>query len=145
MTRGLLLDSHILLWLESEQRIRPETQFEIAAAAASRRLYMSDISVWEIGVALHKKSFDRRPDLQGLSVEAWFLRTVKLYGIQRIRISSRIALEAAKVPAISGYGDPGDCFLIATAHVRKLSLVTCDEKLLELAARDPKYLSVLRC
>jgi len=145
MIRGLLLDSHILLWLAAEVKVRHQAQFEIASAKADNRLYMSDISIWEIGVALHKKSFERRPDLQGLSIEAWFRKTTTLFGIRQIRISARIALEAAEVPAVYGSGDPGDCFLIATARIRKLSLVTHDDRILKLANRDPAYLAVIPC
>jgi PIN domain nuclease of toxin-antitoxin system len=145
MTRGLLLDSHILLWLAADLKIRPQAQFEIAAAKASHRLYMSDLSIWEIGTAFHRKSFERKPDLQGLSIEAWFRKTTKVFGVQQLRVSSRIALEAAEVPATSGYGDPGDCFLIATARIRNLSLVTRDTRIIELAEREPDYLSVIIC
>jgi PIN domain nuclease of toxin-antitoxin system len=56
-----------------------------------------------------------------------------------------VAVEAAAVPAVYGSGDPGDCFLIATARIRKLALVTRDSRILELAARDPGYLSVIPC
>jgi PIN domain nuclease of toxin-antitoxin system len=145
MTQGLLLDSHVLLWLEAESQIHPGTQFEIARAIALNRLYMSDISIWEIGVAFHRKAFERRPNLQGLSVEGWLGKTTALFGIRQVRISSRIALKAAEVPAVYGYGDPGDCFLIATARVRGLALVTRDSRILEFAARQPSYLTVIAC
>ena len=54
-------------------------------------------------------------------------------------------MEAAAVPAIYGYGDPGDCFLIATARVRRLALVTHHSRILDLAARNPSYLDVISC
>ncbi len=54
-------------------------------------------------------------------------------------------MEAARVPEIYGYGDPGDCFLIATARVHKLTLVTRDARILALAALQPEYLSALAC
>jgi len=143
MTSGLLLDSHILLWLEAESQIRPEARFEIARARALNRLYMSDISLWELGVAVYLKAFERRPNLQGLSIDSWFHKTTTLFGIHRLRISPRIAIEAAAVPAIYGYGDPGDCFLIATARIRKLTLVTRDTRIIALAKREPAYLTVM--
>ena len=58
-------------------------------------------------------------------------------------IDPRIAIEAAAVPAIYGYGDPGDCFLIATARIRKLTLVTRDTRIIALAKREPAYLTVM--
>ena len=101
---------------------------------------MSDISLWELGVASHKKAFERRPDLQGLTLDAWFAKKATSYGIRSLCISSRIALEAANVPSIYGSGDPGDCFLIATARIRKLTLVTRDYRIIKLANEERDYL-----
>lgn len=54
-------------------------------------------------------------------------------------------MEAANVPGIYGSGDPGDCFLIATARIRRLSLVRRDSKMIALAKREPDYLDVTVC
>lgn len=145
MIGGLLLDSHVLLWLESQSQIRPEAAAAIHSEGINRRQFMSDMSIWEFGVALRKKSFERRPDLQGLSVQQWFERTTVRLRVRPLRISSRIAVEAANVPGIYGSGDPGDCFLIATARVRRLSLVTRDSKMIALTKREPDYPDVTVC
>jgi PIN domain nuclease of toxin-antitoxin system len=142
MTDGLLLDSHILLWLEHQLPIGPRAALAIDRAARTHQLFISDISIWEFGVALHKKSFERRPDLRGLSPQEWFTRTTANLSVRRLRISAAIALEAANVPGIYGSGDPGDCFLIATARIRRLSLVTRDAKIIALAKRERGYLDV---
>jgi len=145
MTRGLLLDSHILLWLQLQMPLDSGALLRITQARASQRLFMSDISIWELGVAAHKKNFERRPDLRGLSVQQWFAKTTAQFQIRPLRISQGIALEAANVPGTYGSGDPGDCFLIATARVRRLSLVTRDTKMIALAKREPDYLDVTVC
>jgi PIN domain nuclease of toxin-antitoxin system len=44
-----------------------------------------------------------------------------------------------------GFGDPGDCFLIATAHLHRLTLITRDARIKVLANHDPRYLQVLDC
>ena len=54
-------------------------------------------------------------------------------------------MEAGNVPGVAGWGDPGDCFLIATAHIEGLTLVTRDTKIIELAGRRPDYLKVMPC
>jgi PIN domain nuclease of toxin-antitoxin system len=59
--------------------------------------------------------------------------------------SRTIAIETANVPSIYGRGDPGDCFLIATAHVRKFPIVTRDAAMADLALRRPDYLRVITC
>lgn len=85
------------------------------------------------------------PDLGGQTAEQYLADLTSRYGARLTQISDRIALEAALVPAIYGYGDPGDCFLIATAHVENLTLIRRDARILELAKRRPDYLSVIEC
>jgi PIN domain nuclease of toxin-antitoxin system len=62
-----------------------------------------------------------------------------------VLIGSEIALEAARVPAILGQGDPGDCFTVATARVKRLAVVTRDGALQSLSAAQPDYLDALPC
>ena len=145
MTDGLLLDTHTLLWLDAGSPIKPESRFEIGQARESEALYFSHISIWEIGVALHKKTLGKRPNLRGLTVEAWFAEVTVDIRVRPLSISDSIALEAADVPAVYGYGDPGDCFLIASARLQNLALVTRDARMIELASRRPDYLTVVPC
>jgi PIN domain nuclease of toxin-antitoxin system len=145
MNNGLLLDSHTLLWLDMKMPMHLKVEFEIAEAAAQGRLFLSDISIWELGLAGHKKNLERRPDLRGLSFAVWMKETVEAVGVDGVRISEAIAHEAAEVPSVYGSGDPGDCFLIATARLQNLVLVTRDAKIIRLAARLPDYLTVIAC
>ena len=66
-------------------------------------------------------------------------------GARLVPIHQKIALEAAEVVARTGHKDPGDCFLIATARVRRLPIITRDRVMRELAVADPTYLSVIEC
>ena len=70
---------------------------------------------------------------------------VQLLQAKVLDVNTDIALETARVSIHLGYGDPGDCFLIATARVHDLTLVTRDTRILALALREPAYLSVLAC
>ncbi len=101
--------------------------------------------LWELGLAMLKSRIEARPDLGGLSVKQYFVEANERYGLQMIPLSDEIALESAAVPAIYGSGDPGDCFLIATAHVENLTLVTRDARIIDLANRRPDYLAVVPC
>jgi PIN domain nuclease of toxin-antitoxin system len=142
---GYLLDSHVLLWLDANQPIQEGAAYAIAEALAQGTLFVSDISIWELGVASHKRNLERRPNLRGLSVNAWFTETTERIGAVSLGISRAMAAEAAEVPAVYGSGDPGDCFLIATARVRHLALVTRDAKMISLAEKNEGYLSVVVC
>ncbi|EUB97183.1 hypothetical protein PMI07_000759 [Rhizobium sp. CF080] len=43
----------------------------------------------------------------------------------------------------TGHKDPGDCYLIATARIKKVPIITRDTVMLDLAS--PEYLEVIVC
>jgi PIN domain nuclease of toxin-antitoxin system len=141
----ILLDTHTLLWLLNGDVISAGATRAIHEAQRTQSLYVSPLSAWEVGVGLGKKNPASRPSLQGLSPEAWFKAAVRVLAAKVPQLNLAIAIEAASVPAIYGSGDPGDCFLIATARVRKLTLVTRDAEILCLASDRPQYLSTIAC
>ena len=52
---ALLLDTHIWLWYaEGAENLSADTVMQINQARAQRRLHVSVISVWEIGLLLAK-------------------------------------------------------------------------------------------
>jgi PIN domain nuclease of toxin-antitoxin system len=60
-------------------------------------------------------------------------------------VQQRIACEAADVVTLTGHKDPGDCFLIATARVRRVPLITRDRIIQEIAEQQAGYLAVIGC
>lgn len=140
---GLLLDTHTLIWLVADDWLEPSAEYAIAAAQERNKIFVSHITVWEAGLASQKSQISKRPNLLGLPADVWFLHAVRHTGSHVLPITQRVALEASLVPAIYGSGDPGDCFLIATARIHNLTLVTRDARMIELAAEDPVYLRVL--
>lgn len=115
----------------------------IAEAQLEGRLFLSPITGWEAALALTKR--DGRPDLGDRGGVAWFRAARRLPGAALVPIGPRIALEAAQVPALYGRGDPGDCFIIATARMKRVPIVTRDRAILELADREPAYVAVVAC
>lgn len=138
----LLLDTHALLWLVRDDPMRQEALDAVEAAQDADALYASAITAWELGVADLKRA--NRPGL-GIAPDVWFRRALRGTGARLATITPAVAAEAARVPAAYGRGDPGDCFLIATARVRHLSLVTRDGPILRLAAARPSYLQAVEC
>jgi PIN domain nuclease of toxin-antitoxin system len=141
----LLLDSNALIWLVGTKPMQPTALLAITNAQAAGTLYVSPMTAWEIALASQKKNPDRRPDLGGLDAATWFRQARRRADAKLILIGSQIALEAARVPAILGQGDPGDCFIVATARVKRLVVVTRDGPLQALATAQPDYLGVLPC
>lgn len=142
---AVLLDTHTMIWFVSSQQLGRSATIQIGRAREERSLFISPISAWEVGTAALKKNPAYRPNLLGLTPDAWFLFAAKFLSARIAPISRQVAIQAATVPAIYGAADPGDCFLIATARVRNLTLVTRDARMLTLAGRNPTYLTALAC
>ncbi len=119
--------------------------FAIGEAQRAGALFVSPITAWELSVATIKGQAASRPFLGGDPPEQWFRDAVRSTGVRVIAIHQRIACEAATVVLDTGHKDPGDCFLIATARVRRLALVTRDATIHAIAAKLPGYLDVIAC
>ncbi|RZF65781.1 PIN domain-containing protein [Sphingomonas populi] len=141
----LLLDTNALIWFNAGAPLEGEAVFEIATAQRDGTLFVSPISAWEAALALRKANPARRPDLSGDDAATWFRRVRQTSGARLATIGARIALEAARVPDVYGIGDPGDCFIIATARVNDLIVVTRDGPMSDLARARPEYLRLIQC
>ena len=120
----LLLDTHIWIWSDVEaHKLSSEVARELASPENER--YLSPVSVWEAILLLEKK----RVRLNGDFGE-WFQKSKVELDLIEVPLSWEIAHEIRYT--ILGYRDPGDRFLVATAKVYDLTLVTADERLMEI-------------
>jgi PIN domain nuclease of toxin-antitoxin system len=109
----LLLDTHIWIWSDVEaHKLSSEVARELGSPENER--YLSAVSVWEAILLLEKKR----------------IRPVGEFGLIEVPLNWRIAYELRYT--ILGYRDPADRFLVATAKVHDLTLVTADERLMEI-------------
>jgi len=122
-----------------------EALFAIAAAQEDNSLFVSPITAWEAALAVQKPNPARRPNLRGEDPATWFRRARRSTGARIAPIGAKVALEAARVPSVSGWGDPGDCYIIATARVNQLTIVTRNGPMTALAELQPAYLSLIQC
>ena len=60
----------------------------------------------------------------------WVQQAMKDLALQEAHFTSAVAHELRFT--LLGYGDPGDRFLVATAEVYDLTLVTADQRLLQI-------------
>lgn len=137
-----MLDTHAPLWFVRDDFIAQDALDRVRAAQGAGTLYVSAVTAWELGVADLKRT--GRPEL-GMAPGPWFRQALRITGAKLATIIPAISAEAAAAPAIYGRGDPGDCFLIGTARVRRLSLVTRDEPILQLASAWPAYVQAVAC
>lgn len=143
---GVLLDTHTLYWLVSgEDALSEDAQVAIAEAQEAGELLVSPITAWELSVATRKVRVAGRPHLGNEPPDQWFRDAVEVTEARIVPIQQRIAFEAAKVVTDTGHKDPGDCFLIATARIRKVALVTRDGIIRTIAADYPGYIDLVVC
>ncbi|MDX8515577.1 type II toxin-antitoxin system VapC family toxin [Mesorhizobium captivum] len=141
---GILLDTHVLYWLVSGvEALSDDALVTIGENQATGTLYVSPITAWELAIAARKPAHKAPPDLGASSPARWFSAAAEATTAKIIPIKQRVAIEAAAVVTTTGHKDPGDCYLIATARVRKIPIMTRDHVMRGLAA--PNYLQVLDC
>jgi PIN domain nuclease of toxin-antitoxin system len=127
----LLLDTHIWLWsvLEPERlsrRVAKEIQ------DTSNDLWLSPISVWELIVLWQKGRM-----VPGEDIETWVPNALQNLPLQEAPVTYEVARETGRLRL--AHRDPADRFLVATAKVFELTLVTADEHLLK--SRDVSVLA----
>ncbi len=129
---NLLLDTHIWIWSVGERR-RLSSRVLRELANTENQLWLSPISIWEVQF-LHRK---KRIQLEGMDVETWIRRALDIRPLNEASVTIDVALEIPKLNL--AHGDPGDHFLVATAKVLGLTLVTSDERI--IASGDVPTLS----
>ena len=143
---GILLDTHALYWLVIDNtKLRDEARVAIGENQEAGTLFVSPITAWELSVATKKRRVAGRPHLGEGPPERWFRKAVRATSARIIPIGQRISCEAAKVVTDTGHKDPGDCFLIATARIRRMPIVTRDGTMQSIAAEKARYLDVIVC
>ena len=123
----LLLDTHVWLWYAEGI---PETLpigalARIDQARKERRLHVSVISVWEIGLLLAKNRIALSSPFQ-----EWVEQGAALPGLRLRSLTAQVAMESTLLPG-DLHADPADRFLIAEARVGGLTLVTADRKIID--------------
>ncbi len=125
---GLVIDTHVWLWLEADpDRLGKPARTRIEQAARAGRLWVSVLSVWEIGMLVAKDRIRL-----SMPVDEWVRQASATPGMQMLGLIPEIALESTRLPD-PPHGDPVDRMLIASARVHNLTLVTADEKILAYA------------
>ena len=117
----LLLDTHIWLWLFREPKRVGRRTLQILKDPKNE-LWLSPISTWEILTLHHKGRIKLHMD-----IAEWIPKATA--GTQEAPFTHEIALAGRELPLQQ---DPADRIIAATALVLDLTLVTADERLLEL-------------
>jgi PIN domain nuclease of toxin-antitoxin system len=119
----LLLDTHIWLWFVIDPKLVGRSAFQ-KLKDDNNELWLSPISTWE-ALTLHRKG---RVDLDR-DLTAWVASATA--GLKEAVLTHEIVTIARELPL---HKDPSDRMIAATALVLDLTLVTADERLLELTS-----------
>ena len=118
----LLLDTHIWLWsLQDSTRVGKRIHQELRNP--ENELWLSPISTWEALTLQHKGRIRLHGDLA-----EWVARATAPF--REAPLTHEIALAARQLSL--AHQDPADRFLVATAKLLDLTLVTADARLLGL-------------
>lgn len=120
----LLLDTHIWLWSVLEPN-RLTRRVDKALRDPANELWLSPISVGELIVLLRKGRLKLPHD-----VHSWVAKTIEDLQINEAPLTVDVALATSSMDF--RHGDPADHFIAATARVLDLTLVTADERLLDV-------------
>ena len=103
----------------------------IEAAAREGRLFVSDISFWEVSLKAAKGqlSLPMHPTL-------WLGQAARAPGIQGLALTREVLIQSTLLPG-DPHADPADRMLIAQAQLGNMSLLTCDARIIAYAARQP--------
>lgn len=121
----ILLDTHVWLWLlHDPSRLSSTAQILINQAEGENRILISVISVWEIAV---KHSINK---LQlPLPINQWLELAQKQPGTTIEPLSPLDAIESTRLPG-DFHKDPSDRIIVAMARRYDITLITCDQKIL---------------
>jgi PIN domain nuclease of toxin-antitoxin system len=125
VTDGLLLDTHIALWLDSgDEQLRPSTRDAIDTCwRRGGAIYLSAVSAWEIAVLVDKGHI-----ALDLPVDRWMSRFLGRPGVEAVPLDHQAAMRAYQLHHLE-HRDPGDRLLIASAVGLGCPLVTYDERI----------------
>jgi PIN domain nuclease of toxin-antitoxin system len=126
---GWLLDTHIWLWYaegDSDQ-LKPATIKRLDDMRHGKGLWVSAISVWEVGVLAAKGRVQLSVPLRD-----WVDRALQAPGVYLAPLDALTAVESTLLPG-ELHGDPADRFLIATARTQEKIFATRDGAILNYA------------
>ena len=119
----ILLDTHVVLWQElDDRRLGPQTRRIIEDALQESMVAVSAITFWEVGMRVQKGQLDL-----GLDLHAW-RRNLLEEGLVELVVDGDIAVTAGLLSNM--HGDPADRIIVATA-LEGHQLVTADRRILD--------------
>lgn len=134
----LLLDTHVLIWWATgDDRLKGTKALRaLEASAREDRVFLSVISLWEVGMLSAKDRLHLSPN-----VRQWVDRALMETSVQVAPLTVHGALASTNLPG-EFHGDPADRILVATAEELGAILVTADTRIIQYYTR--RHIAVLK-
>lgn len=118
----LLLDTHIFLWsLLDPDHLNPRVAAVLEDEA--NELWLSPMVIWEVLILADRRRVALKPNAL-----SWVRNVLQTVPFHEAPLTHEVAIQSRSVDL--PHQDPVDRFLVATALVYGLTLVTADERLL---------------
>jgi PIN domain nuclease of toxin-antitoxin system len=119
----LILDTHIFLWsLLEPQKLALNVAEQLQNT--ENELWLSPITIWETMILAEKKRIALKE-----SADKWLEKVLKKVPFRQAPITHDVAIKSRVVEL--NHQDPADRFLVATACLFDLTLITADELILK--------------
>jgi PIN domain nuclease of toxin-antitoxin system len=119
-----LLDTHAWVWwISGDPRLAVREREVLDSLSPSERPVLADISLWEVATLVERGRLELDMDL-----ERWLAIASAPATVELARVTPAVAAEVARLPG-RFHRDPADRLIVATARVRKLSVLTRDRKI----------------
>src|SRR6266498_3724605 len=119
-----LLDTHAWVWwLTKDRRLSTRAKAAITTGLVEQDLWISLISVWEVGKKVEKKQL-----ILDRSLDQWLDEALTPQGLGVWELTRPILMESCELPQ-PFHGDPADQILVATARHHGAMLVTKDQRI----------------
>jgi PIN domain nuclease of toxin-antitoxin system len=124
----LLLDTHAWVWLMiGDEELSARARAAIERAARRGDVYVSAISVWELGMLVARGRVHLGADVLDGCLEA-----LGRPGLTLAPLAPEVAIASTRLPGRPG-ADPADRILAATARAYGAAIVTRDRRMLDYA------------
>ena len=121
----LLLDTCALIWSMSGAKMTDQAIAAIKAAGPEAVVYVSPISMWEVGLLIARRRV-------AFSVDQWCETLQAQSGIAFAEMSTEVLIRSSFLPG-NPPNDPADRIIIASAREHGYRIVTRDRKILDYA------------
>lgn len=135
----ILLDTNALIRVVLGLKLRNIAIDRVVEAEATGTTAVSAAVAWELCLL---ETTGRTSKLIAQDGARFFRSAVRGAALQVIPIDGDIAIESRRLPGLF-HKDPADRFIVATARLRRMTILTDDRAILDYAAQG--HVEALRC